>query len=123
MPSGTSYVGDGWANRVHVYDPAGAYLTSFAVGWGARTGQTERVQGLAVGPDGAVYVADSWDNHRITVFAPGVPGWKQVNINGFGDRWRHGSPACCRSREPVCGRLWGTDLAHDGGRGLESGQR
>ena len=25
-------------------------------------------------------------NHRIQKFAPGVPGWRQVNINGFGDR-------------------------------------
>ena len=30
-------------------------------------------------------MADS-DNHRIQKFAPGVPGWRQVNINGFGDR-------------------------------------
>ena len=54
---------------------------------GARTGQTENLFGLAAGPDGAIYVADSWDNYRITKFAPGVPGWRQVNINGFGDRW------------------------------------
>jgi hypothetical protein len=24
-------------------------------------------------------------NGRIQKYAPGVPGWKQVNINGFGD--------------------------------------
>ena len=34
---------------------------------------------------GNVYIADS-TNHRIQKFAPGVPGWRQVNINGFGDR-------------------------------------
>ena len=34
---------------------------------------------------GNVYVAD-YDNARIQVFAPGVPGWKQANINGFGSR-------------------------------------
>jgi hypothetical protein len=35
---------------------------------------------------GNVYVTDTY-NHRIQKFAPGVPGWKQVNINGFGDRF------------------------------------
>jgi len=50
-----------------------------------RTGQLRGPSGIAIGPDGSLYVADS-DNHRIQKFAPGVPGWKQVNINGFGNR-------------------------------------
>ncbi len=33
---------------------------------------------------GNLYVADS-DNHRVQKFAPGYPGWRQANINGFGD--------------------------------------
>ena len=40
---------------------------------------------MAVAPDGDVFVAD-WGNHRIQKFAPGVSGWRQVNINGFGDQ-------------------------------------
>ncbi len=64
---------------VQVYDEAGNYLTNVG---GRFDGQ------LAVDLDSAgnVYVADSF-NHIIQVFAPGVPGWRQVNINGFGDRW------------------------------------
>jgi hypothetical protein len=42
--------------------------------------------GVAVGPDGSVYTSETHNNHRIQKFAPGVPGWKQVNINGFGNR-------------------------------------
>jgi hypothetical protein len=67
---------------VRVYDQAGNYLTNVggeAGGYGGR---------LSVDVDSAgnVYVADSF-NHIIQVFAPGVPNWRQVNINGFGDRW------------------------------------
>ncbi len=38
---------------------------------------------------GNVYIADR-HNHRIQKFAPGVPGWEQVNINGFGNRRNDG---------------------------------
>ena len=31
-------------------------------------------------------IAD-YNNRRRPKSAPGVPGWRQVNINGFGDRW------------------------------------
>jgi len=41
-----------------------------------------------VDSSGNVYVADR-HNHRIQKFAPDVPGWFQVNINGFGDRWNY----------------------------------
>ena len=40
---------------------------------------------MDVDSTGNVYVADH-HNHRLQKFAPGVPGWRQVNINGFGDR-------------------------------------
>ena len=54
--------------------------------WGTRTGQTRYAERVAVGPDGDVLRGGYWGNHRIQKFAPGVPGWRQVNINGFGDR-------------------------------------
>lgn len=65
-------------NRVQVYDQAGNYLTTISGGFSGR---------LSIDLDSAgnVYVADS-GNHRIQVFAPGVPGWRQVNINAFGER-------------------------------------
>jgi PKD repeat protein len=79
------YVTDAGNTRVQVFDSTGAYLTTIGGSWGMRTGQLRGPSGIAIGPDGSLYVADS-DNHRIQKFAPGVPGWKQVNINGFGNR-------------------------------------
>jgi DNA-binding beta-propeller fold protein YncE len=77
------YVADSGNNRVQVLDAAGAYLTTVGGSWGPRTGQMRGPHGLAIGPDGALYVADD-DNDRVQKFALGVPGWKQVNINGWG---------------------------------------
>ncbi len=79
------YVADAGNNRIQVFDASGAYLTTIGGSWGTRSGQLRGPFGVAVGPDGAVYVAD-YGNHRIQKFVPGVPGWKQVNINGFGQR-------------------------------------
>jgi PKD repeat protein len=79
------YIADAWNNRVQVFDKDGAYLTTIAGSWGTRTGQTRSAEGVAVAPNGDVFVAD-WGNHRVQKFTPGVPGWRQVNVNGFGDR-------------------------------------
>ena len=79
------YVGDEWNHRIQVFDANGAYLTTIGGSAGPRTGQFRGARGVAVDNAGNIYVADS-NNHRIQKFAPGVPGWKQVNINGFGER-------------------------------------
>ena len=54
-------------------------------GWGTTPGRLLGPAGVAVSPNGDVTIAD-WDNHRVEKFTPGVPGWVQTNVNGFGDR-------------------------------------
>ncbi len=76
-----------WNNeRVQVYDSTGKYLTTIGGAWGTNSSQFIGVPGVDVDSKGNVYVAD-WDNARIQVFSPGVPGWKQANINGFGNKY------------------------------------
>ena len=77
------YVSSNWNSAVHVYNQDGAYLTTIGGSRGNRSGQLAGPYGLAFDAAGNLYIADS-DNHRIQKFAPGVPGWRQVNINGFG---------------------------------------
>ncbi len=85
---GRVYVADDWNKRLQVFDAAGAYLTTIGgnTSSGTKSGQMylNSPLGVAVGSDGTVYVADT-NNHRITRFAPGVPYWRQENLNGFGD--------------------------------------
>ena len=81
---GRIYVADRWGERVHVFDSNGAYLTTIGGSWGNRTGQMRNAADLAVDATGNLYIAES-ENHRVQKFAPGVPGWVQSNINGFGD--------------------------------------
>jgi uncharacterized protein YjiK len=82
---GKIYVTDWSNNRVQVFDSSGAYLTTIGGAWGNLTSQFRGVSGVDVDSQGNVYVAD-FTNARIQKFAPGVPGWRQKNINGFGDR-------------------------------------
>jgi len=90
--AGRVYVADEWNNRVQVFDSTGAYLTTIGGAWGANTGKMISPSGIALDSAGNVYVTDR-DNHRIQKYAPGVPGWRQANINGFGDRWAAGVTA------------------------------
>jgi len=83
--AGRVYVTDEGNSRVQVFDSTGAYLTTIGGAWGMNTGQMISPSGIALDRAGNVYVTDR-DNHRVQKFAPGVPGWRQANINGFGDR-------------------------------------
>jgi DNA-binding beta-propeller fold protein YncE len=76
--TGAIYLTDSTAQRVVKLDPAGHYVTA----WGSpgaapgRFGNTfganaeQGPMGIAVGPNGHVYVADTW-NHRVQEFTPG----------------------------------------------------
>jgi streptogramin lyase len=78
------FVSDTGNDRIQVFDSEGAYLTTIGGTWGNQTGQVQAPGKVGVDTTGNVYIAD-WGNHRIQKFAPGVPDWKQVNINGFGN--------------------------------------
>ncbi|MBN1660244.1 MAG: TIGR03663 family protein [Anaerolineae bacterium] len=76
-PDGNVYVTDSDNDRVQVFDDEGRLLRVWGshcaldTGLGCATpggaGQFQEPWGIAVGPDGRVYVADTW-NHRIQVF-------------------------------------------------------
>ncbi len=83
------YVADEWNIRIQVFDTNGAYLTTIGGRWGDDVNEMNSPSGVAVDAAGNVYVADRL-NQRIKKYVPGVPNWKQTNINGFGDfnnRW------------------------------------
>jgi DNA-binding beta-propeller fold protein YncE len=80
---GQIYVVDQDNVRVQVFDSSGAYLTTLGGYWSSDPGQFQRARGIALDDTGNVYVTDCF-NHTIQTFAPGVPGWEQVNLNGFG---------------------------------------
>lgn len=67
LPDGRILVADGMVNsRVIVLDAEANYLTEFGER-GTGRGQFNGVHGLAVGPDGRIFVADR-DNQRVQVF-------------------------------------------------------
>jgi len=88
--TGNIYVADRFNQRVQVFDSIGAYLTTIGGDWGSNVGRFREPTGVDVDSAGNVYIADH-HNHRIQKFAPGVPGWEQVNINGFGDSDNRGA--------------------------------
>ena len=93
-PDGSLYVADSNNHRIQKFDASGKFLLEFGTFSGPNnanpaSGTFNEPWGVAVGPDGNVYVADTW-NHRIQKFDPngkfikmwGTPG--QTDINGQG---------------------------------------
>ncbi len=83
--AGRVYVVDEWNQRVQVFSASGAYLSTIGGGYGTRSGEMRDPSGVALDAAGNVYVTDRQDQ-RIQEFAPGVPGWRQANLDGFGER-------------------------------------
>lgn len=82
---GRIFVADSGNARIQVFDASGAYLTTVGGDYDDGNGDLRYPNGVDVDSRGNLYIADT-NNHRIQKFAPGVPGWRQANINGFGDR-------------------------------------
>jgi predicted membrane-bound mannosyltransferase/DNA-binding beta-propeller fold protein YncE len=73
-PDGTLYVADSRSHRILHLDTEGHVLQawgSFADGVGspALPGTFNEPWGIAIGPDGSIYVTDTW-NHRVEKFTP-----------------------------------------------------
>jgi uncharacterized protein (TIGR03663 family) len=93
-PDGSLYVADSNNHRIQKFDASGKFVLEFGIFSGPNnpnpaSGTFNEPWGVAVGPDGSVYVADTW-NHRIQKFDSsgkfitmwGTPG--QTDINGQG---------------------------------------
>jgi len=89
---GSLFVADSRNHRVVHLDAQGLFLNAFG-GYGnvmdgaIPGGLMNEPWGVAVGPDGNVYVADTW-NHRIQVFTPDgqfLRMWSVFEVNGLPD--------------------------------------
>lgn len=69
---GSIYVADGFNHRVQKFNADGEYVLSIGTASGQTpnppTGTLNEPWGVAVAPDGSIYVADTW-NHRIQQFS------------------------------------------------------
>jgi predicted membrane-bound mannosyltransferase/DNA-binding beta-propeller fold protein YncE len=97
-PDDTIYVADSQNHRIQAFSAEGAFIRSWGMyapvdSGNAPGGTFNEPWGIAVGPDGAVYVADTW-NHRIQKFRAdgtfitmwGVPGLAEQPNQFWGPR-------------------------------------
>jgi glucose/arabinose dehydrogenase len=92
-PDGSFYVADVFNHRIQVFNSGGDWVENWgkqnAAGtptWGSGNKQFRKPKGVAVAPDGSVYVADT-NSHRIQVFNSGgdwVENWGKKNAAGQG---------------------------------------
>jgi DNA-binding beta-propeller fold protein YncE len=102
--NGDIFVSDGYGNaRVHKFSPEGELLLSWGVP-GSGPGQFHVPHGIAIAPDGSVYVADR-ENSRLQVFTP----------NGeFLREWPNIARPCQVAFDPD-GRLYIAELGYRSG--------
>ena len=89
---GSLFVADSRNHRIVHLDSQGLFLNAFGGYGNVMDGQIpgglmNEPWGVAVGPDGNVYVADTW-NHRIQVFTPDgqfLRMWSVFEVNGLPD--------------------------------------
>jgi uncharacterized protein (TIGR03663 family) len=79
-------VADTGNKRIVIFDSNGNYLSEFGSG-GFDPGQFDEPVGVAAGPDGTIYVTDTW-NQRIQSFIPDQSGtfyspYKQWDVNAW----------------------------------------
>jgi len=86
-PDGTVYVADTNNDRIQRFSATGTFTGTFLGKWGSNgsgDGQFKWPYGVAVAPDGTVYVADT-SNHRIQRFSATGGYLGQWGSYGFGD--------------------------------------
>lgn len=91
-PDGSLYVADSRNHRIQHFNAQGEFLGMWGSFGDVATGQAPPATfnepwGVAIGPDGSVYVADTW-NHRIQKFTPeGKPllTWGHYGLAESGD--------------------------------------
>jgi uncharacterized protein (TIGR03663 family) len=88
-PDGSYYVADSRNNRIQHFSADGTFISQ----WGsfgdsslqsAPPGSFNEPWGVAVGPDGSVYVTDTW-NHRVQKFSPSGVSIKVWGVFGLPD--------------------------------------
>jgi sugar lactone lactonase YvrE len=89
-PDGSIYVADAGNNRIEHFSAEGAFISAWGT-YGAANGNTPAAPGtfndpwgIAVGPDGSVYVSDTWNN-RIQKFTANGEFVKEWGVSGQGE--------------------------------------
>lgn len=99
--AGNIYVADTWNHRIQKFDPTGKFLTKWgsfisladpaSSGDAARDSKFYGPRGIAIGPDGNVFVTDT-GNKRVSVFDPTGKYLRQISSNLTPDKITQGYP-------------------------------
>ncbi len=78
------YIADAWGEYIKVYDKDGKFLDCLENGWGSFQGVFRSSSGLAADATGHLFLADELSNTVKKYIPTAYPGWRQVNVTGFG---------------------------------------